>query len=148
MNRQNCIHLYEMAELCGTCKAECINMADCLTCDGPCRRIFHGDCVNITKKARFEVKKFKNIMWNCDDCLAYTVNNTKAIAELFEKPSSASVIQGTRSYNNIDDLIDKIGITEERVAKIFVRKSNIQYLLVLHYLRRYLLLFLFFFFFK
>lgn len=75
-----------MAKLCDVCKED-FNFTivdNIIICDGPCGRCFHGKCVNLAKSSIVAVKKSKNIIWNCDQCLSYTMTNAKAIARLLD----------------------------------------------------------------
>lgn len=57
---------------CGSCNANIAILPDSITCDGPCQRIFHLKCANVSRALSKQILDSTNLHYFCDACKCFS----------------------------------------------------------------------------
>lgn len=97
-----------MSGICAICEQVASDSgADVITCYGPCKKAFHGKCVNLSNAVLKTIANNNNISWNCDDCNKPTnvpgdlTEISKSLVALTEAVASNSKVLATLVANSI-----------------------------------------------
>lgn len=101
-----------MTGTCGICE-QVILVADLITCYGPCKKPFHGKCVNLSNAVLRTIANNPNITWNCDECIE-PMNVPVALTEM-----SKSLVALTETIANNSKVLATLVANSNSTKKNF-----------------------------